>query len=117
MADELAEAALPGNPWIDGHFWLVPPCDFRIASAAASFYNAYEAHELDSCWVMFFGVDYYPEQWVFPYGGTADDPEGAWERDAELMVKAGFNVVRMGTFPGPFANRRRGNTISGGCVA
>ncbi len=45
---------------------------------------------------MFFGVDYYPEHWVFPYGGTADDPEGAWERDAELMVKAGFNVVRIG---------------------
>ena len=47
---------------------------------------------------MFFGVDYYPEQWVFPYGGTADDPEGAWERDAELMVKAGINVVRIGEF-------------------
>ena len=47
---------------------------------------------------MFFGVDYYPEQWVFPYGGTADKPEGAWERDAELMVKAGINVVRIGEF-------------------
>ena len=47
---------------------------------------------------MFFGVNYYPEHWVFPYGGTADDPEGAWERDAELMVQAGFNVVRMGEF-------------------
>jgi beta-galactosidase len=47
---------------------------------------------------MFFGVDYYPEQWVFPYAGTADNPEGAWERDAELMSKAGFNVVRLGEF-------------------
>ncbi|HTY86329.1 MAG TPA: beta-galactosidase [Candidatus Acidoferrum sp.] len=47
---------------------------------------------------MFFGVDYYPEQWVFPYGGTAESPEGAWERDAELMNKAGFNVVRIGEF-------------------
>ena len=47
---------------------------------------------------MFFGVDYYPEQWVFPYGGTADNPEGAWERDAELMAKAGINVVRIGEF-------------------
>ena len=47
---------------------------------------------------MFFGVDYYPEQWVFPYGGTADDPEGAWQRDAEMMANAGFNVVRIGEF-------------------
>lgn len=45
---------------------------------------------------MFFGVDYYPEQWVFPYSGTADNPEGAWERDAELMAQAGVNVVRIG---------------------
>src|SRR5690348_17765978 len=44
---------------------------------------------------MYFGVDYYPEQWVFPYGGTADNPEAQWEQDAELMVKAGVNVVRM----------------------
>ena len=47
---------------------------------------------------MFFGVDYYPEQWVFPYAGTADNPEGAWERDAELMCQAGINVVRIGEF-------------------
>ncbi len=47
---------------------------------------------------MFFGVDYYPEQCVFPYGGDADHPEAAWERDAELMAKAGLNVVRMGEF-------------------
>jgi beta-galactosidase len=47
---------------------------------------------------MFFGADYYPEHWVFPYAGTADNPEGAWERDAVLMVKAGINVVRIGEF-------------------
>ena len=47
---------------------------------------------------MFFGVDYYPEHWVFPYGGTAENPEAAWERDAELMAKAGINVVRIGEF-------------------
>jgi beta-galactosidase len=47
---------------------------------------------------MYFGVDYYPEQWVFPYGGTAENPEGAWEQDAELMAKAGFNIVRIGEF-------------------
>ncbi len=47
---------------------------------------------------MYFGVDYYPEQWVYPYGGTADDPEAQWQQDAELMVKAGVNVVRIGEF-------------------
>jgi beta-galactosidase len=47
---------------------------------------------------MYFGVDYYPEQWVFPYGGTAEMPEAQWEQDAELMVKAGMNVVRMGDY-------------------
>jgi beta-galactosidase len=47
---------------------------------------------------MYFGVDYHPEQWVYPYGGTLENPEAAWERDAELMQKAGINVVRMGEF-------------------
>ena len=47
---------------------------------------------------MFFGVDYYPELWVFPYSGTTDNPEGAWESDAELMVKAGINAVRIGEY-------------------
>lgn len=47
---------------------------------------------------MFFGVDYYPEQWVYPYGGDADHPEANWERDAELMARAGLNVVRVGEF-------------------
>ena len=35
-----------------------------------------------------FGVDYYPEQW----------PEESWERDAQLMSEAGFNVVRLAEF-------------------
>ena len=47
---------------------------------------------------MYFGVDYYPEHWVYPYAGTADAPESRWDRDAELMVQAGVNVVRMGEF-------------------
>jgi len=47
---------------------------------------------------MYFGVDYHPEQWVYPYGGTPENPEGAWERDVELMQTAGINVVRMGEF-------------------
>ena len=41
---------------------------------------------------MYFGVDYHPEQWVYPYGGTAEDPEASWKRDAELMQNAGINV-------------------------
>jgi len=47
---------------------------------------------------MYFGVDYYPEHWVYPYAGTADNPEAAWERDAVLMAKAGVNVIRIGEF-------------------
>ncbi len=47
---------------------------------------------------MYFGVDYYPEHWVFPYAGTAEQPEARWKRDVELMVEAGVNVVRMGEF-------------------
>src|SRR2546421_10043725 len=47
---------------------------------------------------MYFGVDYHPEQWVYPYGGTAEKPEAAGARDAELMRQAGINVVRMGEF-------------------
>ena len=47
---------------------------------------------------MYFGVDYYPEHWVYPYAGTPEKPESGWERDAELMVAAGVNVVRMGEF-------------------
>ena len=43
---------------------------------------------------MYFGVDYYPEHWVFPYAGTAEEPEARWKRDIELMVEAGVNVVR-----------------------
>src|SRR5215467_10505857 len=47
---------------------------------------------------MYFGVDYHPEQWVYPYGGTADDPEAAWKQDIKLMAEAGINVVRIGEF-------------------
>ena len=47
---------------------------------------------------MYFGVDYHPEQWVYPYGGTREKPEAVWERDVELMQTAGVNVVRMGEF-------------------
>ena len=47
---------------------------------------------------MYFGVDYHPEQWVFPYAGTSEAPEAQWEIDAELMAAAGFNVVRIAEF-------------------
>jgi beta-galactosidase len=47
---------------------------------------------------MYFGVDYYPEHWVYPYAGTPEEPEARWKKDAELMTAAGVNVVRMGEF-------------------
>ena len=47
---------------------------------------------------MYFGVDYYPEQWVYPCGGSVEDPEACWSHDAELMAAAGINVVRIGEF-------------------
>jgi beta-galactosidase len=47
---------------------------------------------------MYFGVDYHPEQWAYPYGGTRQEPEAAWEQDVEMMQHAGVNVVRMGEF-------------------
>lgn len=37
---------------------------------------------------MYIGVDYYPEHW----------PRKRWPRDAALMRKAGFNVVRLAEF-------------------
>lgn len=37
---------------------------------------------------MKYGVQYYPEQW----------PEARWQIDAEMMQRAGVNVVRMGEF-------------------
>ena len=47
---------------------------------------------------MYFGVDYYPEHWVYPYSGTPENPEAIWEVDAALMAKAGINVVRIAEF-------------------
>ena len=57
---------------------------------------------------MYFGVDYYPEHWVFPYGGTDKNPEAQWENDADLMVQAGINVVRMGEFAWGLCEREEG---------
>lgn len=47
---------------------------------------------------MHFGADYHPEHWVYPYDGTEQEPEAAWARDAELMIQANMNVVRLGEF-------------------
>ena len=47
---------------------------------------------------MYFGVDYYPEHWVYPHAGTAERPEARWQEDVSLMIEAGVNVVRMGEF-------------------
>ncbi len=38
--------------------------------------------------MIYFGVDYYPEQW----------PEERWPVDIRLMAEAGFNVVRLAEF-------------------
>jgi beta-galactosidase len=57
---------------------------------------------------MYFGVDYYPEHWVYPYAGTAEQPESRWEQDVELMLAAGVNVVRMGEFAWGLYEREEG---------
>lgn len=57
---------------------------------------------------MYFGADYYPEHWVYPYDGTADEPESRWEQDAQLMAHAGMNVVRMGEFSWGLCEREEG---------
>jgi beta-galactosidase len=57
---------------------------------------------------MYFGTDYYPEHWVYPYAGTPESPETRWQRDVELMVAAGINVVRMGEFAWGIYEREEG---------
>ena len=57
---------------------------------------------------MYFGVDYYPEHWVYPYAGTAEKPEERWKRDVDLMIAAGVNVVRMGEFAWGLYEREEG---------
>lgn len=57
---------------------------------------------------MYFGADYHPEHWVYPYAGTPEEPESRWERDAQLMVQAGFNVVRIGEFSWGLLEREEG---------
>jgi beta-galactosidase GanA len=38
--------------------------------------------------MLYFGVDYYPEQW----------PEERWLEDAQIMAEVDFNVVRLAEF-------------------
>ena len=57
---------------------------------------------------MYFGADYYPEHWVFPFDGTAEEPESRWAQDAQLMAHAGMNVVRMGEFSWGLCERQEG---------
>jgi beta-galactosidase len=47
---------------------------------------------------MYFGVDYHPEHWVYPYAGTPEEPEARWKEDARLMAEIGVNVIRMGDY-------------------
>ena len=57
---------------------------------------------------MYFGADYYPEHWVYPFDGTPEEPESRWEQDAQLMAHAGMNVVRMGEFCWGLSEREEG---------
>lgn len=47
---------------------------------------------------MYIGVDYYPEHW----------PRSRWEKDADLMRRAGFNIVRLAEFAWGFMEPRKG---------
>ncbi|MCB0112475.1 MAG: beta-galactosidase, partial [Caldilineaceae bacterium] len=44
--------------------------------------------------MIYFGCDYYPEQW----SQWLDEGEARWEADAQLMVEAGLNTVRLAEF-------------------
>lgn len=44
--------------------------------------------------MIYFGCDYYPEQWA----QWLAEGEARWETDAALMAEAGFNVVRLAEF-------------------
>ncbi len=44
--------------------------------------------------MIFFGCDYYPEQW----SQWLEEGEARWETDARLMAEAGFNTVRLAEF-------------------
>jgi beta-galactosidase len=57
---------------------------------------------------MYFGADYHPEHWVYPYAGTPEDTEARWKEDIELMVAAGMNIVRMGEFVWGLCEPREG---------
>lgn len=44
--------------------------------------------------MIYFGCDYYPEQW----SQWLEEGEERWETDAQLMADAGFNTVRLAEF-------------------
>lgn len=44
--------------------------------------------------MIYFGCDYYPEQWR----QWLEEGEARWETDARMMAEAGFNVVRLAEF-------------------
>ena len=58
---------------------------------------------------MYFGTDYYPEHWIFPYDGFEEAPEARWDEDARLMAAAGMNIVRLGEFSWGLCESEEGN--------
>ena len=58
---------------------------------------------------MYFGTDYYPEHWIYPYDGFEEQPEARWDEDARLMAAAGMNVVRLGEFSWGLCESEEGN--------
>ena len=66
---------------------------------------------------MYFGVDYYPEHWVFPYGGTAKNPRRLGARRRIDGQSRHQRRPHRRIHPGASANPRRANTISPGCAA
>ena len=58
---------------------------------------------------MYFGVDYYPEHWVYPYAGTEASPEACWTEDAIMMRDAGINVARIGEFTWGLCETKEGS--------
>src|SRR5258708_1058706 len=59
---------------------------------------------------MYFGVDYYPEHWVYPYAGTPERPQSRWERDVDGRC-GGRGIVGEGGIKVVVGTQKGGRTI------